>query len=265
MPIVASFAVLAVITGVLVLLFATRDQADPKPVSEALEEFAATSTSFVAGTVARRPPAGVYVLEGEGREEISFPPTSQDDGATMPASVTHLADGCWSFKIDYNEAHWQDWSLCPSGDSLVETGGRTWQAWDFGASTVTNLSTFACDPPALFVPGSTAADRPTERSCTGTNEQVPGTTTSAGTVTSLGSEALDIEGRTVAAIHVRFDNTLTGAQTGDERNDLWLRVDDWLPLRGEREVHIDSDSPVGTITYTEQGSWQLTSTDRAGP
>jgi hypothetical protein len=27
----------------------------------------------------------------------------------------------------------------------------------------------------------------------------------------------------------------------------------------EREVRIHSDSPVGTITYTESGWWQLTS------
>ena len=34
-----------------------------------------------------RPPDGVYVMEGEGSEAISFPPVSQEDGETMPATV----------------------------------------------------------------------------------------------------------------------------------------------------------------------------------
>ena len=90
------------------------------------------------------------MLAGEGRETISFPPVEQDDGTTMPASIRHTADGCFTFKIDYNEAHWQDWHLCPEGNTLVERGGRTFQRWDFGVTTVENLATFVCDPPAPF-------------------------------------------------------------------------------------------------------------------
>ena len=31
-----------------------------------------------------------------------------------------------------------------------------------------------------------------------------------------------------------------------------------LPLRGERHITIMSSSPIGTVTYHEDGSWQMT-------
>ncbi|MDH3754020.1 MAG: hypothetical protein OEU32_09130 [Acidimicrobiia bacterium] len=265
-PLVALLGVVIVGAAVVVVLFLARDEPAPKSVPEAVEEFEATTSepdATVSGPESARPPAGVYVLDGEGREEISFPPASQDDGATMPASITHQAEGCWSFKIDYNEAHWQDWSLCPRGDGLVEMGGRTWQQWDLGVSEVSNLSTFECDPPAPFAPAAAAAGDEIDRSCIGTNDQVSGTTRSAGTVTVVGFDQIDVEEELHEVVHLRFDHELTGAQTGQERTDLWLRRSDWLPLQGARDIRIDSDSPVGTITYTERGSWQLSSTTPA--
>ena len=85
------------------------------------------ATAEVTGPATLRPPEGVYEYAGEGSERISFPPVSQQDGAVIPGTVTHGADGCWVFRLDYNAAHWQDWRYCPSGGVIADTGGRTHQ------------------------------------------------------------------------------------------------------------------------------------------
>lgn len=270
-------AVAVVGFGVTTILFLTRDDPDPMPVEEVIAAFRSTTTtitrsSATASTTSSpgerraplRPPEGVYVMEGEGSEAISFPPVSQDDGETMPATVGHDPDGCWTFTLFYNEAHWQDWELCARGDDLVETGGHTFQRWDFGVVTVENVSTFVCDPPARLIPRDADARSTRGRSCVGTNDQVSGTTTSTGTLTFVGIEPLSIGGEVLDALHVRSDNILSGAQTGEDVSDLWFSVIDGLPLRGERDAVVESDSPVGAVSYTEQGWWQLTSTVPAG-
>lgn len=274
---VAVAAVVIVGFGVTMILFLTREDPDPMPVEDVIAAFRSTTTSSTTTSAPRperstttssvallRPPEGVYVMEGEGGEAISFPPVSQDDGETMPATITHDPDGCWTFTLFYNEAHWQDWQLCPDGDDLVEMGGHTFQRWDFGVTTVENLSTFVCDPPALFLVRDADEGSTRSRSCDGTNDRVDGTTRSAGTLTFVGVEALLIGEESLDALHVRRDNVLSGAQTGGDVSDLWFSAIDGLPLRGEREAVVESDSPIGDVSYTEQGWWQLASTIPAG-
>lgn len=256
MPLAALGALIVVGVGVVVVLFITREDPEARSVDEAVGDFRSSGGDADA---TEGPEPGVYQLEGEGREAISFPPTEQEDGSTMPMTVTTGEDGCWNVRIDYNEAHWQDWDLCPEENAVMETGGHTWQRWDFGAATVENLSTFVCDPPVPFVVFDAEPGDVFDRSCTGTNDQVAGTTTTAGTLTVIGIESIEVDGEDIEAIHVRSHNDVTGAQTGVEDLDLWYSTEDGLPLRGERSTTIDSDSPIGKITYTESGTWQLTS------
>ena len=86
-------------------------------------------------------------------------------------------------------------------------------------------------------------------------------TASTGTAVSVGSESIVVGGESLEAVHMRHDATFSGGQTGETHTEFWLSVADWMPLRGERDVRVDSDSPVGTVTYTETGRWQLTSTE----
>jgi hypothetical protein len=279
-PTAIAGVVIVVLTAVTIL-FVTREHPDAKPVEDVIAEFhsttigpdtATTTTDPGVGTTSApgerlapaRPPEGVYVMEGEGREAISFPPVSQDDGATIPATITHRPGGCWTFMLFYNEAHWQDWELCPDGDDLVETQGHTFQRWDFGLTTVENRSTFVCVPPTPFLVRHAEGGSAWDRSCDGTNDTVEGTTTSAGTLTYVGVESLSISGESLEALHFNRHNTLSGAQTGEDDTDLWFSMIDGMPLRGERDVLVESDSPVGEVTYTEQGWWQLTSIIPAG-
>ena len=261
MPLAAVGSLLLIGAGVIVVLFITRENPDARPVGEAVEEFrSSTSQRPDPDALPGELSIGVYRLEGEGKEAISIPPVEQADGSTMPMTIAAGTDGCRTIRIDYNEAHWQNWSLCPEGRTLMETGGLTFQRWDFGSIVVENLSTFVCDPAVPFVVLDAEPGDVFDRSCTGTNDQIPGSTVSSGKLSVVGIESIDVDGEAIEAMHVRLHNDLTGAQTGTEDLELWFSTTDGLPLRGVRSVTVDSDSPIGTITYTEEGTWQLSST-----
>jgi hypothetical protein len=242
-----------VAAGVGLLLW-NIDQPGPASVGEAVDRFREQEGG--EGPAGARPPEGVYLYEGEGREHLSFPPLTQRDGARMPGTVTHEAGGCWVFRLDYNAEHWQDWRYCPEGDAVAELGGHTHQTWDLGVTTVENLTTFVCDPPAVILPPA-AAGTEVDHRCRGRNTEVEGSTTSEGPWTYVGPETLAVGEDEADALHFTRDRVITGAQHGTEHLEVWFRADGLL-LRMDREIEVRSPSPIGDITYTESGELALT-------
>ena len=51
--------------------------------------------------------------------------------------------------------------------------------------------------------------------------------------------------------------TISGDQDGTEELDLWFERDTGLPVRNERAVTLRTGSPLGVLTYTETGSFEL--------
>lgn len=250
-------AIVVVVVGFVVVSFVLREDPGAKSVEEALEELD-EGGSGEDGDVVSGPEPGVYRAEGEGTESLSVPPVSQHDGAVMPVSVERPETGCWRVKIDYNEAHWQSWLFCEQDGVIVERGGETYQRWDFGAITAENTSTFVCDPSVMIDPDAEPGAR-WEQSCTGTSSATAGTTISAGPYEFVGIEEVVIGGVGVPARRYHQERSLSEAQQGTTVTELWFAVDTGLPLRMERETHVESDSPVGRVTYTESGHWQLAS------
>lgn len=257
--IVAAIVVIPLI--VLGVLYVNRERPGAKPLDEAVESYREGVTSTSSTPDQDRPTAGVYSAMGTGHAALSFPPLSQEDGDVLPVTVQNDADGCWVVRLDYNQAHWQTWNYCPgdTAGSVVEKGGQTHQRWDLGATKIENTSTFVCTPPAVTVMPDAEPGTTWDASCEGTNTQVADTTISAGPYTFVGEEQLTIGGETVSAQHYNRSRTMSGAQTGEESSDVWFAVGTGLPVRSERSLRIESSSPVGAITYTEDGSWQLTS------
>ena len=219
---------------------------------------------WLAPAGALRPRAGVYELNGEGEERIAFPPNSQADGATMPASVHYLAGGCWSFRIDYNVAHWEEYDFCPAGKALLQSGNRNGQTWDFGIAKVTNISTLTCQSGTVQLPEDAQPGQVFRRECSGTSSAVAGPTVSSTTVTIVGRERLTIAGAPVSTVHEVQQTSLGGKQKGDVKEDWWLDSQTGLPVRVERHRSIDSPSPLGDINYSENGSWQMATLEPQG-
>jgi hypothetical protein len=206
-----------------------------------------------------RPAAGIYEYEGAGTEQLSTPPLSQSQGPTMPATVEWLDEGCWSFRIDYSSNHWQSWTYCPDGDLVTEVAGSTWQRWMIGTAAITNLSTFECAPGSVVTARGADVGQEWDATCTGTNEAVAGETVSSGTERFVGEEVLEIAGEQVRTQHFVSERTMRGAQVGTDRSDVWFEVDSGLPVRNERRIEAATDTPLGSSTYTEEGSFRLTS------
>jgi hypothetical protein len=249
--------------GAVTFLALVRDEPDQRSVGDALEAFREGAGAGEGAASPLRPSAGVYVAQGQGEERLSFPPLSGGYGAEVPITVGHEADGCWRLKVDVSDAHWQSWRFCPGDEPgvLFDLGGETFQRWDLGATTLDNLSTFSCDPDSILLdvtatPGTSWAER-----CEGGNSEVSGTTVSEGTSTFVGTEVRRIDGVDVETRHYRQERTLSGAQTGTTVTDWWFAVDTGLPVASVIEARADTDSPIGAITYTEEGSWQLRSLD----
>lgn len=249
--------VLVAIVGVgLFLTF--RGNARPVGIDEAKDRIApSTAPKDFAAT--RRPEPGVYRYEGSGKESLSTPPLSQEQGPTMPGTVELGEDGCWTFRIDFSTNHWQTWDHCPEGDDLVETGGQSWQRWMIGATAITNLSDFTCANGAMLIPADPKPGQEWTARCTGTNEAVEGEAISEGTYRYVGEEDVAVGDKTVATHRFLRERTMSGAQIGTERSEVWFAVETGLPVRNKRTIEARTDTPIGESTYTETGEFHLVS------
>ncbi len=95
--------------------------------------------------------------------------------------------------------------------------------------------------------------------CHGTSTGSSGEVISAGPYRYVGQEDLDIGGSRVKALHYQRSRTLTGGQTGTEDVNVWFDAQTGLPLRNQRVITVHSDSLIGGVTYTEDGSFRLAS------
>lgn len=86
-----------------------------------------------------------------------------------------------------------------------------------------------------------------------------GEVTSAGPYTFVGEELLDIDQHRVTTLHYRRVRTLGGGQRSTEDVDTWFDAATGLPVKNSRVITVRSDSPLGTVTYTERGSFTLAS------
>ena len=257
--IVAALVIIPII--VLFSMFVFRDNPGAKSFDDALQAFRAGDPSKIEsiGAVVVRPPAGVYQSDASGKASISFPPTSQNYGTFAPVTVTHQGDNCWTTSVDFNAAFQQRWNYCIDNGVLTEHGNQTTTSWDLGAASITNISTFICSPPGEIIKMGERREEVSTYTCTGTSDSISGTTTSDVTFESLGAESLDINSVATPTFRYRETNRLTGPQKGTTTIDYWYSLQDMLLLRMERHINLRTDSPVGEITYKEDGEWQLSS------
>lgn len=247
-------------SGFVAVRYLSRERPGAMSLNAAVKAFKGKGSIPIRGNLTYEPSAqGIYTLNGQGAERISFPPNSQRDGEAMPASVTYIASGCWRWHVDYNVAHWEEYDFCPHAMKMLLAGDRNSQSWDFGTFRINNLARFTCASDAVVLPEDPKPGQTLEWPCAGTNTAVPGRTIAATNVRIVGIHALRIAGAVVPTVHELQRVKLSGGQRGTVREDWWFTVSSGLPVRLERHISILSSSPVGTITYDEAGSWQMVS------
>lgn len=259
--------VVLVVAGVVVVLLAGAaalvvfggNPPEEASVDEARERFRPSDADRDGVTPFERPAQGIYVYDGTGTEDTSFPPVEEDQGPSMPATVTWSGDDCWTFRIDYNTNHWQSWDYCATPDRLEEHGGVTFQRRDYTVLQVDSTSTFVCEPPAPIIEWEMQEGDRLAASCQGSNDVIAGETTSSGENELVGTEVVDIGGEAVDALHVRSTREITGAQEGIEHRDTWFDARTGLPLRQTHDIDVSTDTPFGGVDYHEVSEWTLTS------
>ena len=237
----------------------SQEKGRPGTVDEAAAQFERGNR---AGGGPGVPAEGVYRYTGSGTERLSVPPVRQDQGPEMPATVTHLDGGCWRFRIDYSTNHWQHWDYCATDKGLVERGGGSFQRLNLVAISVDVTTATECTD-AVAIDLSGAEGQALEQACTVSDEKAV-TGASTGRNVFLGREDAEVGGATVPVLHYRRERDLSGRQRGTEEVEVWFDAETFLPVRVERRIAIETDTPLGALAYEEQGDFQLQSIEPVG-
>ncbi len=260
---VARWVVLGIVLVVLagggtVAYLWSRSGAHPVSADKAVERFRHQDPNGSDSVVGPLP--GVYAYRGSGTETISVPPKSMSEGPGMPGTVVRRAPGCFEFRIDFSDHHWQSWDYCVRDGALVSPTRAGYYNWDFVAFHVDDTSTFACSPvittvPDPIVPGTTA-----KVACTGSNDKLStGPVAMVGTSRLVRSGDIKVGSRTLAAVLVTEHVTFSKGQSGVNDTSTWFAVSNGLPLRGTWHTKVSTTSPVGISTLDARGDFALRS------
>jgi len=257
---VSVLLVLIAVGAVFVWRWEHRGPSAPS-ISDAIGRFRTSSTLGSGPTPALVPPAGVYLYRGTGSESLSFLATHQGQGPTEPGTVVRRRGGCWQFRIDFNSFHSQTWNRCAADGRLTEAGGTTSQKFDFATFKVSEHSAILCDPAFVVADVVAKAGTTWPIRCEGRSKTTKTALVQQGVATFVGREPVVVGGESVPALHTREAMQLSGDQTGEVRVDIWFAVSDGLPLQEAHNIRVVSPAPapLGHVTYTERGTWQLTS------
>jgi hypothetical protein len=229
-------------------------------VTGAISRFRGSSSS-AGGTASLEPRPGVYVYEASGSESLSFMGTRQVQGPTDPGTIVVRPNGCWQFRIDFNSFHRQTWNRCATGGRLLESGGTTDQRFDFGVFSSSEHTDVKCTPPIVVADLGARAGAKSPIHCSGRSRTTKTTFEQTGVATFVGRGAVVVGGVRVAGLHTQEDMRLSGGQTGEVHVDIWFASTTGLPLKEVHSIRVVSPAPapLDHVTYSEHGSWQLTS------
>ncbi len=187
--------------------------------------------------------------------------TSQSQGPTNPGTIVLRPNNCWQFRIDFNSFHRQTWNRCSKGGKLLESGGTTEQRFDFGFFATGEHTDVTCNPPIVVADLAAPPGTRSPIHCSGRSRTTKATFEQTGVATFIGREAVLVGGVAVPGLHTREDMRLRGGQTGEVHFDIWFAPANGLPLKETHSIRVVSPAPapINHVTYTEHGTWQLTS------
>lgn len=228
------------------------------PSSVAIQHFLQEGGGGDRGGVGPAP--GVYSYRGAGTETISVPPKSQTEGPGIPGTVIRRPGGCFEFRLDFSDYHWQSWDYCVRDGALVSPTRAGYYNWDFVAFHVDDTSTFVCHPSITTIAGHLAPGTSHPVQCTGHNDHLAiGPVLMHGTSTLVRSATITVGSHRLPSVLVSERVTFSGGQSGSNVSETWFSVADGLPLRGTWHTTVSTASPVGTSTLDAHGVFTLDS------
>jgi hypothetical protein len=259
---VTAAVMLVVGCGGCVFLYAW-NHSNPAQLSStaAVQRFRSGLTGRVVDPGTLRPHEGVYRYTGSAREHVSIPPKTQVEGPGMPGTVSYTADGCWVWRLDDSDSHWQSSTFCPREGNLVEVGRAGWYRWNFVALVIADTATFTCTP-EVALPAVLQVGQQFPFTCRGTNDPIhTAPVTMTGTNRYLGAQMVRVGGVEVSTVHFREVSVFRGGQQGTNVADTWFSTVNGLPVRGTWRTVVHSPTALGTSTLTGGGNFALASSE----
>ncbi len=171
----------------------------------------------------------------------------------------YQSDGCWVWRLDYSDSHWQNATFCARDGNLVEVGRAGWYRWNLVALSIADTGTYRCSP-EVAIPAVLHVGQRFPFACTGTSSPIKvGVVTMKGTNRYVGPQTLRIGGTDVPTLHFREVSTLSGGQRGSNVSDTWFSTVNGLPVKGTWTTKVTSPTFLGTSTLTGSASFILKS------
>lgn len=191
-------------------------------------------------------PAGVYVYATSGFEEIGLPGGRRGYPERTTMTIRHTDCGA-DIRWDVFEERWALWETC-SPHRGIELRAFTTHHEFFRQ---TEHRRYECTPGSELRPSAEATGSAAHGQCD------DGHATVELTSVIVGTEAVEVGGTRVEAVHVRFDEVLTGNTTGTRSGDSWFRSSDGLLLRRTSVTDVESETVVGHTSYREEVTLDL--------
>jgi hypothetical protein len=217
----------------------TRPRSSSAPTSSTSKATVAAPAAAPVRNAFVDPVEGVYVYATKGWEETDALAGQRHDYPSE-TSMTIRKGGCgWTARWQPLRERWENSEFCetPQGAkmksyTMYHEFFRRGQREDF-----------ACDG-YVHKKGDRAGDTWTfgcksERS------------TATSKVTVVGFETIDVGGRPIKTIHIRYDITAKGANRGTLTQDRWLADSPRLMVRLIQKADLVTDSPFGPVGYKE--------------
>ncbi|HEX6424884.1 MAG TPA: hypothetical protein VFZ79_15480 [Acidimicrobiales bacterium] len=254
--------VAVVVVGGVVAVVVLRDPARPVSVEDAVDTYRdrddVADGDGGAHATGAPPPAGVYVYTTTGSEKVdALGGITHTYPATSTITVTADGDGCLAFRWAPLEQRRDEEVLCPDDDGGWSRVSTTLHH-SFLDQDETRVS--ACDGPG-FVPAPDG-DGELAWSCESEGSGRSGESLAEGTGRVVGTDTVAVEGVERAALHVRYEDEVTGETAGSGTLDRWYARDRFpLLLREVSSATSSSETVIGTVTYQEDyelvlASWE---------
>lgn len=235
--------VLVVVAAVGVWFLGLHSPGTRLGMDEALHLYRARQAPSAVGGRRSLPPPGVYRYRTTGDEALSIGGISRRFPATTEMIVTDAR--CASVSWVPFTQHVESFVECPAPGGAMSMVASTSHEDIAGVSTDERIT---CPTSAYLVPPSSVGSR-----WTATCRAAGQTVGFGGRV--VGTGAIEVDGRSVPAVHIRVTLSFAGSESGTNPTDYWIDIDDGLIVREEEQVAMaDRAGPLGSVHYAERMS-----------
>ena len=230
---------------------ATSPEPAPAPGGATTGESGAAPVGAAASATAI-PDAGVYVYDTTGFEETDALGGIHRDYPAQTTMTVHPGGCGWTMRWQPLEERFDEWVACADGDSRTMQTFTTYHEF-FQRGQREDFDCTADGAASEWLPADRTVGRTWTWACASPSSRVDSTST------IVGIETVDVGGTPVEAVHVRYDNVLSGSNEGTHVLEWWCDPETGLALRMVQTMTTRSDSPFGKVSYREEFDVRLTS------